>query len=515
MGKNNVLKKVEFYYALLWIFPIFFILKDFFNTKSLILIWDLRTLRILSFTLLQSILSSLLSLIISLLPSYYVSRKRNILSNVIENSLFIPFFFPPISAIIAFSILYSGNGLLSKIGINLNVMYNLKAILIAHTFYNSPIFIKYISEALKKIPQNIEETVNIEGANKLQKFFKIDLPIIMPSITRGFFLVFTYCFTSFAIVLSLGGIKYSTFEVAISTTLRGSMNFSKALTYAMIQFIVLTIINIFLSKTEEYQIEYQDFKIKKTNIFLFIFSLMYIIFEYSIVIVGILASIYNFYESKFDISGILNLFSKKINSKYHIIESIINSLSLSFITSIITVLFSYYILKKYSKFTNILITSTIGISSAFLAMGLVYLNILFSINYFYLLTIGYFLITVPICISFMHSHFLSFDRTIEEAAKLDGANKLQLLYYIDFPLMFPILLSSFLQIFTIIFGEFTIAYTMQINNSYPLVSLVNYTLSSSRLYKESSALSSLNILIIFFIFYISKIFSKKTKDDFK
>ncbi|BBE32052.1 hypothetical protein OSSY52_21930 [Tepiditoga spiralis] len=293
------------------------------------------------------------------------------------------------------------------------------------------------------------------------------------------------------------------------------MNFSKALTYAMIQFIVLTIINIFLSKTEEYQIEYQDFKIKKTNIFLFIFSLMYIIFEYSIVIVGILASIYNFYESKFDISGILNLFSKKINSKYHIIESIINSLSLSFITSIITVLFSYYILKKYSKFTNILITSTIGISSAFLAMGLVYLNILFSINYFYLLTIGYFLITVPICISFMHSHFLSFDRTIEEAAKLDGANKLQLLYYIDFPLMFPILLSSFLQIFTIIFGEFTIAYTMQINNSYPLVSLVNYTLSSSRLYKESSALSSLNILIIFFIFYISKIFSKKTKDDFK
>ncbi len=94
--------------------------------------------------------------------------------------------------------------------------------------------------------------------------------------------MFTYSFTSFAIVLNLGGIKYSTLEVAIATTLKGTLNFSKALSYALIQFIVLTLINIFMSKFEPQSFEYNEpeysankknWKIEPCNLYFFILFL--------------------------------------------------------------------------------------------------------------------------------------------------------------------------------------------------------------------------------------------------
>jgi thiamine transport system permease protein len=75
--------------------------------------------------------------------------------------------------------------------------------------------------------------------------------------------------------------------------------------------------------------------------------------------------------------------------------------------------------------------------------------------------------------------------------------------------MYRIFVSSFLQIFAIIFGEFTMIYTMQIQKTFPMVSITNYILSSNRMFKESNALSSLSILIVISVFFFSKILEKK------
>ncbi len=155
--------------------------------------------------------------------------------------------------------------------------------------------------------------------------------------------------------------------------------------------------------------------------------------------------------------------------------------------------------------------ATLGISSAFLGMALLYLNILFDIPFVLLLILGYFLITIPIAYSFLFQPIRGFDNKIVEAAKIDGANKLIIFLKVELPLLFSSFTSAFLQIFAIIFGEFTISYTMQVRDYFPLVSVVNYSLSSGRLYQEANALSGLNIIIIFFIFYISNKFAKKSE----
>jgi thiamine transport system permease protein len=507
MGRNNVLmskKKITpIIYIILWVTPFIFLFRDFFEINNFNIIMDSRLSRILGVTFLQSILSTLISLAVAIIPSYYIYKKKNLVSNILEGSIFIPFFFPPVSMVLAFSLLYSNAGLFSKLGIDLNILYTMKAIVLAHVFYNSPIFVKYIGEALRKIPNGVVEASKIDGASKVKTFFSIEAPMIMPSIMKAFFLVFSYSFMSFAVVLNLGGIKFSTLEVAIANTLRGSFDFSKALGYALVQFAILFVLNYIISRIDIFSFEGDIAHPKKVSKFVTGISIIYLIFEFSIVLVGVFSAFFNFFDMKFDISGFLNLFSKEFNNKYPVVESIFNSLFVAFIAAILSIVFTYLILKNYTKFTDRVILPFLGISSAFLAMGLLYINILYGVPFVILLIIGFMMITIPITYSFLFQHVVGFNKSLLEAASIDGANKWQSFWHIEFPLILPSVISVFLQIFAIIYGEFTITYTMQVRDFFPLVSVVNYSLSANRQYLEANALSAFNIVIIIIIFIIS------------
>ncbi|OQY10997.1 MAG: ABC transporter permease [Marinitoga sp. 4572_148] len=501
-------------FLFLWIFPIGNLIAQFFDFNDFVAVLSKsRTIRILKFTLLQSFLSVIFSFLIGIFPAFYVANNNNVLSKVLENSFFIPFFFPPIPTIIAFSLLYGANGIFYKL-FHINILYTLTAIVLAHSFYNSPIFVKYISDSLKSIPKNYIENAIIDGSNKQHIFRKITLPLILSSLLKASFLVFTYSFVSFAIVLSLGGIKYSTFEVAIFTTLRSSLDFSKALTYAIIQFIILLLLNYIISLPKIYEMNIDENYKSKNSIILVLFSIFYLFFEYSVVFVGTLAGFFDFVNVRFTFKGFLNLFSKELNSYYFVIKSIYNTFLIAFFSSIIVVFFTYMILRsikthKQMIISNILIISSLGVSAAFLAMGLLTLNINYSISYPVLLVIGYIVITVPIAYTFLQQRILSFDYSIIEAAKIDGANTLRTFFYIELPILKNTLISVFLQIFAIIFGEFTISYTMQAVDYFPLISNVNYALSNARYYLESQALSSITIIMIFILFNLSLFFSKE------
>ncbi|WP_129408155.1 ABC transporter permease [Marinitoga lauensis] len=503
-----------FLFFILWIFPIGNLISQFFDFNSFLsVLTKNRTLRILKFTFLQSSLSVLFSFLIGIFPAFYVSNNKNFLSRLLEDSFFIPFFFPPIPTIIAFSLLYGSNGIMNKL-FHINILYTLTAIILAHSFYNSPIFVKYISDSLKAIPKNYIENAIIDGSNKWNIFKKITFPLIFPSILKASFLVFTYSFVSFAIVLSLGGIKYSTFEVAIFTTLRSSLDFSKALTYAIIQFFVLLILNYIISIPKIYELHIEENYKYKNNIFIIIFSFFYLLYEYSIVLTGTLAGFFDFINVRFTLKGFINLFSKDLNSFYPIIKSFYYTFLISFIVSIISIIFTYIILRNIKShdqmiFSNIFILSSLGISSAFLAMSLLNLNINFSIPYPILLGIGYTIISIPLAYTFMQQRILSFDYSLVEASKMDGASTLKTFLFIELPLLRNTLLSVFLQIFAVVFGEFTISYTMQSIDYFPLISNVNYSLSNARYYLESQALASITIIIIFIIFNISTFLNKE------
>ncbi|MGL5123169.1 MAG: ABC transporter permease [Fusobacteriaceae bacterium] len=495
--KNNLF---NLFYFIIWIVPLYVFTKDFFVGKEFINFFisgnfDFFTLKN---SVEQGILTVIFSLIITIIPSYYMAYNKNILTRVLDKLFFIPFMFPPISAIVSFSIIFS-IPFLKKSGIN----YSLTSIIIANCFYNSPILLKYIAEALKSIPKEIEEEAQIAGTKEYTIFFKIKLPLILPQIYRASFLVFLYSFTSFVLVFALGGAKYTTIEAEIATTLIGSFDFTKVMILGGVQSLILIFINTLSIKISEYELNGTQYLKKTTNIFKYI-SVLYFLILILIILVSFTFSFYNFYIGKFSLEHYKIIFSSKFNETYPVIKGILNSTFLSLIGSLIVTALSYFMIKTYNKFTNFIVYSTFGISSGFLGITLIYLNISFNIPLSIILIQGYVLVSLPLAYSFMYSYIKNFNSEVLEAAQLDGVNYFTNFIYIEFPLLKRVFLWIFMQIFAILFGEFTIGYTMQISRVFPTIPLVNYSLISEKKFLESSALNTITLIFLIIIFYISQ-----------
>lgn len=484
--------------GLAWVLPVYFFARDFFHIDKIRELSQQNILDVLFFSVKQSFYSTVVAFLIALIPAYYSAYKRNFLTKLINGLIFIPFFFPVISVVTIFSIVFN-----MEIFKELNILYSLKAIVIANVFYNSPIFVKYIGEGLKRIPKEIIEAMKGDGADNITIFFRGQLPLIMPQTFRGFILVFTYCFLGLGIVLSLGGIKYSIIEVEIANTLMSGANFSKAMYLGIIQVIVLIILNLFGIFIKEYELTGNP-ETKRLNPVLGVYSFIYAILQYAVVAFSFLYSFVNVITGKFTIKAYENLFSPDFIEDYAVVESLFNSLKISIVVSAISVVLIYIIIKNYNRFTDILIFSNLGISGAFLAITLYYLNVLFDIPLAFLLILGYLIVVIPIGYSFMYQYVKKFPREVLESGDLDCKNSLQRFIYVEFPILKNIFLSAFLQIFAIVFGEFTIGYTMQLEDIFPVASLVNYSLVSNKQYMESSAFTSIIIAIILSAFILGE-----------
>ncbi|MDK2900672.1 MAG: thiamine transport system permease protein, partial [Thermosipho sp. (in: thermotogales)] len=176
---------------------------------------------IIKFTIYQAFISSILATVIGLPGAYIVARTKmnKYLKSTFRILSAIPFILPGVTMSIGFLMTFGNNGIITNFlklfGFNQRLLYTFSAIIIGHVFYNFPLFIRIVGETWEKIDSSIIESAKLDGANNLLIFFKIEIPLILSSILKAFLLTYVYTFTSFSVVLILGGIKYSTIEVAI------------------------------------------------------------------------------------------------------------------------------------------------------------------------------------------------------------------------------------------------------------------------------------------------------------
>lgn len=501
--KESIKYFINLLCVLLWVVPIYYFARDFLEVDTFFKISHKENLDVLLFSIKQAFFSTIIALGISLIPAYYVTYEDNILTKFINGLVFIPFFFPVISVVTIFSIVFN-----LEFFKQFNILYTLKAIVIANVFYNTPLFVKYISEGLKKIPKEISEAMKVDGASGLTIFFRGQLPLILPQVFRGFILIFTYCFLGFGIILSLGGIKFSTIEIEIVNSIMSNGDYSKAMYLGLLQVFVLLVLNFTSGFFKEYELS-GDREYKKVSCFFKWYSFVYMIIQYGVIIFSLLYSFVNIFTGEVSFKVYKTLFSSEFLEEYPIVQSLINSFEISIVVSSIAVVLIYIVIKNYNRFTDVLIFSNLGISSAFLAITLYYLNVLFDIPLIILLVMGYLVVVIPIGYSFMYQYVKKFPREVEESAALDCKNLLQRFVYVEFPILKNIFLSAFLQIFSVVFGEFTIGYTMQLEDSFPLASLVNYSLVSNKKYMESSAFTSIIIIIILTTFILGEYIKEK------
>ncbi|MDR1971213.1 MAG: iron ABC transporter permease [Treponema sp.] len=167
----------------------------------------------LGFTVRQALLSTLLALALGIPGAYLLSSPgagdRGALG-LLRALAGIPFALPPILVVLGFVLFFGNSGWLNRIiaalGRNpLQVLYKPEAIILAHGFYNFPLALRLAGDSIAGARRAYLPAAVSLGASPLKAAFTVLLPLSLPGIAAAALLVFLYCFTSFAVVLVLGG----------------------------------------------------------------------------------------------------------------------------------------------------------------------------------------------------------------------------------------------------------------------------------------------------------------------
>ena len=171
----------------------------------------------------QALLSTLLTLAAGLPVAWIFARYRFPGKALLRTLLMIPFVLPTVVVGSGFAGLIGSGGMLERIaamltgspGLNLSLMRTLPAVLLAHVFYNVSIVVLIVGGAWSAMDPRMGEAARVLGAGRAASFIRVTLRLLLPSIAAASMLVFAFCFSSFGVILILGGPRISTLETEI------------------------------------------------------------------------------------------------------------------------------------------------------------------------------------------------------------------------------------------------------------------------------------------------------------
>jgi thiamine transport system permease protein len=208
----------------------------------------LLTARVLSFTFYQAFLSTLLTFLLGLPAAYLFARFDFRGKSLLRAVTAIPFMLPTVVVASSFNALFGSRGWLSFLQLSTLNPQPFTLILLAHVFYNTTIVIRIVGNALTQLDPRLEAAARTLGANPLQVWTQVILPgLRMPLLAAGL-LVFLFDFTSFGVILLLGGAKFATLEVEIYIQALQLLNLPLAALLSLIQLLCTLAFSILYSR---------------------------------------------------------------------------------------------------------------------------------------------------------------------------------------------------------------------------------------------------------------------------
>jgi len=208
---------------------------------------------VIAFSFGQALLSALLSLFFGVLLArafYYVEFVGKAFLLKIMSLTFV---LPVLVAIFGLIGIYGASGWVAQILHFFDLtwtgsIYGLSGILIAHLFFNIPLATKLFLQSLESIPyeqHQLAAQLNIRGWRFVRL---VEWYAVRRQILPTFSLIFMLCFTSFTVVLTLGGgPQYTTLETAIYQAILFEFDLPKAAIFALLQFVFCLLLFTFSS----------------------------------------------------------------------------------------------------------------------------------------------------------------------------------------------------------------------------------------------------------------------------
>ena len=166
--------------------------------------------RVVWFTVWQAVVSTVVTLVVALPMAALFARFEFRGKRVLWALLLVPFVLPTVVVGAAFLALL---GPRSATGVNLQGTIWL--VLIAHAFFNVAVVVRTVGGLWGHLDPALEQAARTLGASPRRAFREVTLPLLRPAIAASASIVFLFCFTSFGVVLLLGGSTSRTLEVEI------------------------------------------------------------------------------------------------------------------------------------------------------------------------------------------------------------------------------------------------------------------------------------------------------------
>ena len=165
---------------------------------------DPLTREVVWFTIWQALASTVLTILVAFPAAYVLGRYRFRGRNLVGALVVVPFVLPTVVVALAFvAILADG------------IERGWAPILIAHAFFNVAVVVRIVGTFWANLDRRVAEAAATLGASPTARFREITLPLLAPALAAAAAIVFLFSFTSFGIVLILGGPRYTTIEAEI------------------------------------------------------------------------------------------------------------------------------------------------------------------------------------------------------------------------------------------------------------------------------------------------------------
>ena len=200
------------------------------------------------FTAWQATASTALTLFVGLAGAAVIARTSGRTGAWYKALVTVPFVLPTIVVGGAFKELFER--LNSTFGLP-DLNHTAIAVVIAHSFFNFAVVARTVGVFWSGLDHRLEEQARTLGNTTTQVFWRVTLPRLKPAIFAAAVITFLFSFTSFGVVLVLGGLRQATIETEIyrHAIIRGDM--ASSATLALIQVVAVLVLVLVNSTLEQ------------------------------------------------------------------------------------------------------------------------------------------------------------------------------------------------------------------------------------------------------------------------
>ena len=408
-------------------------------------------------------------------------------------------------------------------GITIPNIYGFNGILLVLTLQLFPLVFLYISGALKKIDNSLIEASANMGVSGIQRFFKVIVPLTMPTIFAAGLLVFMRAFADFGTPLLIGE-GYRVFPVEIYNQFMGETgrNFNFAATISVVALIItatIFLIQKFVASRFTFTMNsLNTIERKKAK---GLFNVFIHVYSYLVVFLSFLPQILIVYQSFQNTSGKLFAPGYSLNSYRVALSRVRNAVPNTFYigglalmaTIVLAVFIAYLVVRRKNKvnaFIDTLSMIPFIIPGAVVGIGLVMAfnrQPVVLTGTVTIMVIALVVRRIPYTIRSSVAILQQIPITIEEASISLGSSKLKTFALITIPMMGSGIIAgailSWVTIITelataiILYNTRTITLTLAI---YSFVSRGNYGYAAAL----ATVLTALTIVSLFIYMKITK-----------